>query len=195
MNNHGSEVKFHDGGGRPADTRPPFGNTGDHIPGPVVVALQEELDHINILAHPDVLRSDKVDHGVEGQIVVLTSYARALQDAWTYNRGDETSLNIFRKIAGIAIRALILYGCPRRQVCVDLQQVNDPLETPSVSFMPAKDLREMRDACAQLHELLRDGFTKENISWIVAVMRCVERMGRLVGTGTVVSCKENGDGH
>lgn len=80
---------------------------------PVIDAINEELIYQSTLEGSG--RADAKEHGVSGQIVSLASYARKAEDAWTFNPGDEASLDVLRKIAGIAIRALETYGCPRRQ--------------------------------------------------------------------------------
>jgi len=87
-----------------------FGNTGDHIPGPVVIALQTELDHINRLVDPSNLRVDDVDHGISGQLVILSAYLRSAEDYWVFNRDKSKALASMRKLAATAIRAMILYG-------------------------------------------------------------------------------------
>lgn len=60
-------------------------------------------------------RADSDDYGVQGQLVTLATYTRKAEDAWVNNSGNTQSLNELRKVAAIAIRALLLYGCPTRQ--------------------------------------------------------------------------------
>lgn len=88
---------------------------------PLITMTQEVIDAINEeLAYQSTLkgsgRADARDHGVEGQLVTLASYARKAEEAWVHSKGDEPALDQLRKVAAIAIRALIQYGCPRRIV-------------------------------------------------------------------------------
>lgn len=95
-----------------------MGNT-QKLP-PVVVsrtvldAINEELAYQSTL--PGSGRADARDHGVEGQLVTLSVYLRKAEEAWTFQAGDDAALENIRKIAGTAIRALEMYGCPRRKV-------------------------------------------------------------------------------
>lgn len=79
----------------------------------VIAAIDEELSYMASLQ--DLGRADAEDHGVPGQIVTLATYARKAQDAWVNNAGEQQSLHELRKVATIAIRALLLHGCPRRE--------------------------------------------------------------------------------
>jgi len=80
----------------------------------VISAINDELKYVDSLA--EIGRSDDFDHGVEGQLVTLGTLVRMAQDDWTMNTGPEPSLDKIRKVAAAAIRALMLYGCPRREV-------------------------------------------------------------------------------
>lgn len=86
--------------------------------GPVVITddvvrlIQEELSYQDSMAGTD--RANTGDNGVAGQLVILERYTRKAVDAWTDNAGDENALHELRKVAAIAIRALVCYGCPRR---------------------------------------------------------------------------------
>jgi hypothetical protein len=87
---------------------------------PLVTMTPEVIEAINgELAYQSTLkgsgRADAVDHGVSGQLVTLATYVRRAEDAWVLNAGDEPALEQLRKVAAIAIRALIQYGCPKRQ--------------------------------------------------------------------------------
>ena len=87
-------------------------------PEPIYVT-PEVLDAINSeLAYQSRLcntgRSDAVDHGVAGQLVTLKVYTDEALVAWTKNPGDEEALDALRKVAAIAVRALVTYGCPKR---------------------------------------------------------------------------------
>jgi hypothetical protein len=78
----------------------------------VIEAINEEFAYQASLQ--DKGRADTVDHGVEGQLVVLEHYTRKALSQWTESAGDEAVLDTLRKVAAIAIRSLELYGCPRR---------------------------------------------------------------------------------
>ena len=87
----------------------------------LIAALNEELAYqTSLSAQPG--RADNVDHGVAGQLVTLSVYARKAEEAWVMNAGDTESLDALRKVAGIAVRALLLYGCPRRGNLIQQQQ-------------------------------------------------------------------------
>ncbi len=78
----------------------------------VMNAIDEELAYIDSMEDSD--RADGDDNGLPGQLVTLDTYSRRALDAWTNNRGDIPALHELRKVAAIAIRALELYGVPRR---------------------------------------------------------------------------------
>lgn len=78
----------------------------------VIDAINEELTYQTTLSGSG--RADAVDHGVAGQLVTLGCYVHDANLAWTKNAGDEAALDVLRKVAAIAIRALETYGCPRR---------------------------------------------------------------------------------
>lgn len=79
----------------------------------VIAAINGELAYQATL--PEQGRSDNRETTVEGQLVTLQTYTRRAVDAWTTNRGDEQALDALRKVAAIAIRALLKHGCPRRE--------------------------------------------------------------------------------
>lgn len=58
-------------------------------------------------------RADTEDHGISGQLTTLRCYANDADVAWT-KKSSQAALDALRKVAGIALRALVLYGCPRR---------------------------------------------------------------------------------
>lgn len=79
----------------------------------VIEAINEELTYQSTLQGSG--RADAREHGVEGQLVTLNVYTQEAMVAWTKCAGDEAALNSLRKVAAIAARALIQYGCPRRE--------------------------------------------------------------------------------
>lgn len=87
-------------------------NTELKLTPEVIEAINEELAYTAGLQTQG--RADSVDYGVEGQLVTLSTYTRKAIDAWTNNAGNEQSLHELRKVAAIAIRALLTAGCPRR---------------------------------------------------------------------------------
>jgi hypothetical protein len=94
---------------------------GNTMKLPPVAMTPEVIDAINgELVYQSTLqgsgRADAQDHGVAGQLVTLRAYMRKAEDAWVRAAGDEAALGQLRKVAAIAVRALIVYGCPRRGV-------------------------------------------------------------------------------
>lgn len=83
----------------------------------VINAINEELAYQATLQGSG--RADARDHGVEGQLVTLSVYKHEAEVAWAKNAGDEAALDALRKCAAIACRALITYGCPRREMKFD----------------------------------------------------------------------------
>jgi len=79
----------------------------------VINAINGELRYQATL--PDLGRADSTDYGVEGQLITLTVYTRRAQEAWTDNPGNKQALDVLRKVAAIAVRALEQYGCPQRK--------------------------------------------------------------------------------
>jgi hypothetical protein len=86
--------------------------------GDVVGAIDDELRYQNNLP---ACRADDLDHGVSGQLVTLQALGIKANEAWYSNHGEEEALDIIRKIAATAVRALILYGCPKRGEPLKLQ--------------------------------------------------------------------------
>jgi hypothetical protein len=78
----------------------------------VIAAINEELAYTSGLQAQG--RADQADYGVEGQLITLYTYTQKALNAWTNNAGPEQSLHELRKVAAIAIRALLTAGCPRR---------------------------------------------------------------------------------
>ena len=79
----------------------------------VIEAINEELAYQASIAGTG--RADTNDHGLPGQLVSLDCYTRKAIDDWTGMAGKEPSLHQVRKVAAIAVRALIRFGCPRRE--------------------------------------------------------------------------------
>lgn len=87
---------------------------------PPLAITQEVIDGVNgELSYQSILqdsgRADAREHGVEGQLVTLKVYADEAMVAWVKNPGDDAALDALRKVAAIAIRPLIQYGCPPRK--------------------------------------------------------------------------------
>ena len=74
--------------------------------------LNEELSYQNEMAGTS--RADCEDHGVPGQIVTMEEYLESARKAWVHTAGDTAALDSIRKVVATGIRALVLYGCPRR---------------------------------------------------------------------------------
>jgi len=53
-------------------------------------------------------------HTVGEEIVLLQSYTGKAVEAWTVNEGDKAALDVIRKIAAIAVRAMELHGVVER---------------------------------------------------------------------------------
>jgi hypothetical protein len=79
----------------------------------VIEKINGELLYISKL--PEMGKADQYDYGVEGQLVTLQVYTQKALSAWVENAGPEPSLDILRKVAAIAIKALETYGCPARK--------------------------------------------------------------------------------
>ncbi len=79
----------------------------------VVKAINEELAYTATLSAQG--RSDEVYYGLPGQLLTLQRYARKALDAWVDNPGNDEALHELRKVAAIAVRGLVLEGCPRRE--------------------------------------------------------------------------------
>lgn len=85
---------------------------GIRLTKPIIEAINEELEYQESLTAAN--RADAEDHGVAGQLVTLSVYANKANEAWVNNAGCDPALDQLRKVAAIAIRALEMYGCPRR---------------------------------------------------------------------------------
>lgn len=91
----------------------------------VIKALNEELEYQNLMAGS--ARADDRDNGLAGQLVTLGTYADRARDAWSETKGDAQALEELRKVAAIACRALIRFGCPKRSATAKLSHGTDSL--------------------------------------------------------------------
>lgn len=79
----------------------------------VISAINGELAYVATLQEQG--RADANDYGVEGQLLTLSTYSTYAINAWVNNPTCEPALHELRKVAAIAIRALLNHGCPRRE--------------------------------------------------------------------------------
>ena len=79
----------------------------------VANAINEELAYQESMQSPNC-RADQDDHGLPGQILTLEEYVTKLRSAWVGTAGNEGGLDTLRKVAAIAVRGLVRFGCPRR---------------------------------------------------------------------------------
>ena len=61
---------------------------------------------------------------------MLRTYMNKADEAWTLNAGDESALEIIRKMAGICVKCLEDHGEPRRQMPSDIMiiKLEQPIE-------------------------------------------------------------------
>jgi hypothetical protein len=106
----------------------------------VIEALNEELAHQNRMAGTS--RADAKDNGVQGQILTLEDQVMIARGAYVYHSGDR-ALHELRKCAALAIRALVLYGCPRRlRTHADMLRVCPAGEPAVADVVPARIVNE-----------------------------------------------------
>jgi len=55
-------------------------------------------------------------HDAGSYILMIEEYAARARAAWVDNNGDQPSLDVVRKIAGIAVRCMEEHGAPKRQL-------------------------------------------------------------------------------
>ena len=79
----------------------------------VIDAINGELRYTESLQ--DLGRADGEDYGIAGQLVVLSTYTRRAIDAWSNNKGEDKTREELRKVAAIALRALIQSGVIPRE--------------------------------------------------------------------------------
>lgn len=82
----------------------------------VYAAIDTERAYQESFIETDPARLDDSlpPHSVGDYIVMLTTYVREAQEAWTRNGGVSASLHSIRKIAGIAVYCLEDHGAPER---------------------------------------------------------------------------------
>lgn len=82
----------------------------------VYSAINSERDYQDNIIEADPTRCavNEVDHTVGDYIVMLTTYVREAQEAWTRNGGSEKALHSVRKVAGIAVHCMEDHGAPKR---------------------------------------------------------------------------------
>jgi hypothetical protein len=79
--------------------------------GQVYAAINTERDYQDALPPT---RTDGMPRSVGDYITMMRTYARAADEAWTYNPGDAQALVQMRKIAGIAVHCMEDHGAPHR---------------------------------------------------------------------------------
>ena len=75
--------------------------------------IRDERDYQD---HLCTLKELPLSPTVEGELVMLKTYIDKTLVLWTKNPSDQIILSELRKIAGIAIRGLENYGCPKRDL-------------------------------------------------------------------------------
>jgi hypothetical protein len=83
----------------------------------VYAAIDGERDYQDQFVETDPTRHDSSlpAHSTGDYIVMLTTYIREAQEAWTRNAGDDQALHSIRKIAGIAVHCMEDHGAPERR--------------------------------------------------------------------------------
>ena len=74
-------------------------------------AIDSERDYQDALP-PN--RTDGRSHSVGDYVTMMQHYQTELVRAWTLNAGDEASLEVMRKIAGIAVHCMEDHGAIKR---------------------------------------------------------------------------------
>ena len=81
----------------------------------VYAALDGEREYQDsFVSNPKNYRSDGREHPVSDFIVMLQKYQNDLVEAWTNNAGDKKSLDVMRKIGGIAVHCMEKHGVVKR---------------------------------------------------------------------------------
>jgi hypothetical protein len=84
----------------------------------VYAAIDSERNYQDQFVGKDPTRVGQIDpdHSVGEYLVMLSTYLRKAQDAWTENPGDSAALHQIRKIAGIAVHCMEDHGAPHRKL-------------------------------------------------------------------------------
>lgn len=77
-------------------------------------AIKSERVYQNALG-TDRVETQEMPLSVGEELVILDTYLRRAQDAYTSNPGCEPALNQVRKIAAIAVRCMENHGAPLRK--------------------------------------------------------------------------------
>lgn len=82
----------------------------------VYAVIDGEREYQDQFIETDPSRHDSSlpSHTTGDYIVMLTTYIREAQDAWTRNGGDEKALHSLRKIAAISVHCMEDHGAPKR---------------------------------------------------------------------------------
>ncbi len=75
-------------------------------------AIDSEREYQNRLS---ANRTDGRKHTPGEFLTMLRVYVNKADVAWTENAGDEATLEIMRKIAGIAVNCMETWGAPKRK--------------------------------------------------------------------------------
>lgn len=83
----------------------------------VIHAIDEELAYQNRLSASGAV--DAHDNGLAGQLLTMERYLHMAIKAWVHSAGDSKGghvecQDILRKVVATGVRALEIYGCPRR---------------------------------------------------------------------------------
>lgn len=79
----------------------------------VYAAIDTEREYQNRLG-PDRREPREEPHSVGDYLTMLRVYVDRAFVAWTDNPGTDAAMNVIRKIAGIAVRAMEEHGAPKR---------------------------------------------------------------------------------
>lgn len=80
----------------------------------VYAAIDSERAYQNSLGG-DRREPREINHSVGDYLTMLRFYVTKADQAWTDNPGTDAAMNVIRKIAGIAVRAMEEHGAPRRE--------------------------------------------------------------------------------
>jgi len=80
----------------------------------VYAAIDSERAYQNSLG-ADRREPREINHSVGDYLTMLRVYLNKADVAWTDNPGTDAAMNVIRKIAGIAVRAMEEHGAPQRE--------------------------------------------------------------------------------